>query len=542
MMAAMDATQELDRAREAAARGAWSDAYAALEAAGPLGSADLELQATAAFMLGREDERVELLERAQHAHAAAGALPAAARCAFWIGFTLALRGETARAGGWFGRARRLLERHGRDTVEAGYLLLPRVIGAAAARDHAAAEAAAAEAAAIAERFGDADLLALALHEQGLALVGLGRADDGMRLVDEAMVAVCAGELSPIVTGLVYCSVIDGCREVYELRRAQEWTTALSRWCEEQPDMVAFTGRCLVHRAEILQLHGAWDEALDEARRAGRRATAATSPGAAAAAVYREGELRRLQGAHAAAEAAYREAARAGFEPQPGLALLRLAQGRPAVATTAIRRLLAETHSPLPRARLLPAAIEIELATGDAEGAGAACDELGAIAARRRSELLDALVAHARGAVALAEDDAAGALVALRDAAAHWNALRAPYEAARSRELLGVACRALGDEDAAALELDAAREAFGRLGALPDRARVDALVRGAPYALSDRELQVLRRLAAGETNRAIAAELVLSERTVERHVSNIFAKLGVSSRTAAAAFAYEHRLV
>ena len=539
----MDVAADRERGRDSAARGAWSDAHAALtraEQAGGLGPAELELLATVAAMLGREDERVAWLERAQQAHRAAGAPAAAARCAFWLGLSLLLSGEPARAGGWFGRAERLVEQAGEDCVERGYLLIPLLLECRAAGDPTGAHAAAAEAATIAERFGDADLLALGLHEQGQALVELGRVDDGLRLIDEAMVAVCAGELSPFVTGLVYCSVIDGCHAIYELRRAREWTAALTAWCDRQPDMVAFTGRCLVHRAEILQLHGAWEAALDEARRAGERALRAAAEGAAAQAAYREAELRRLQGALTAAEDAYREAARAGAEPQPGLALLRLAQGRPDAATAAIRRVLGETADPLGRARLLPTAVEIRLAAGDVQGARAACEELERIAASLGREMLDALVAHARGAVALAEGDPGAALVDLRDAARRWQVLDAPYEAARSRELIGFACRELGDEDAAELELEAAAAAYRRLGAELDRARLQPS--RAPAGLTDRELQVLRRVAAGETNRAIAGELVLSERTIDRHVSNIFAKLGVSSRTAAAAYAYDRRLI
>jgi DNA-binding NarL/FixJ family response regulator len=495
MIKAMGPADDVLRGREAVADGDWPTAYASLDRAGVTEPEDLERLATAAFLVGRDGEHALALERAHRAHLEAGAPLRAARCAFWIGLNRALRGESATAGGW-----------------------------------------------VAERFGDRDLLALALHEQGYALVALGRLDEGLGLVDEAMIAVCAGELSPIVTGLVYCSAIDRCLENFELRRAQEWTGALTRWCEDQPGLVAFTGRCLVHRSELLQLHGAWDAALTEARHAGRRAQAASSAGAAGQAAYREAELCRLRGAFAEADRAYRKAGVAGREPQPGSALLRLAQGRPDAAAAAISRALGETAAPLFRARLLPAAVEIALAGGDAAGARIACDELATIAAGHRRQLLDALVADAQGAVALAQGNAPGAVMALRNAAARWRELEAPYEEARARELLGRGCRAVGDEDAAALELEAARAAFAALGAVPDRTRVDALLERAPYGLSARELEVLRRVAAGETNRAIAAALVLSERTVDRHVSNILAKLGVASRTAAATCAYERRLV
>jgi DNA-binding CsgD family transcriptional regulator len=498
-------------------------------------------------MLGRDDDYLSCLEGAHHAHLDAADALRAVRCAFWLGIALMLRQETGRAAGWFARAQRLLEREPRDSVEPGYLLIPVLLGHVSAGDCEAAYATAAEAAEIGQRFGDADLLALAVQEQGHALVRQGRVEEGLRLVDEAMVAVTAGELSPIVTGLVYCNTIAFCQSVYELRRAREWTDALTRWCEQQPDMVAHTGLCLVHRAEILELQGAWPEALEEARRAGERlARGMMNQTAAGHARYRQGEVHRLQGELAAAEEAYREASRCGWEPQPGLALLRLAQGNSAAATAAIRRVAGEASEPLDRARLLPAYVEIMLAVGDVGEAQRACRELEDISAGRGSGLLGAMSAQARGAVALADGDARSALVALRQASHAWQELEAPYEAARVRVLVGLACRALGDEDTAALELDAARDAFRRLGAVPDLVRTDALVPwSAPrdaHALTPRELQVLRLVADGSSNKAIAADLVLSERTVERHLSNIFAKVGVSSRAAATAYAYEHQLV
>ncbi len=296
----------------------------------------------------------------------------------------------------------------------------------------------------------------------------------------------------------------------------------------------------------MHLHGAWPDALEEARRAGRRCAQTNNQVAAAQAFYRQGEVHRLWGESAAAEQAYREASRCGREPQPGLALLRLAQGHGDAAAAAIRRVADETTERLRRVRLLPAYVEIMLAVGDVKAAYTACRELDEIAAAYQSDMLGAMVAHARGAVDLAAGDARAALVALRHAWEVWQELDAPYEAARVRVLVGLACRALGDDDTAALELKAARAVFAHVGAAPDLARVDSLTGRAGYVdahgLTARELQVLRLVAAGATNRAIAAELVLSERTVDRHVSNIFTKLGVSSRAAATAYAYEHQLV
>jgi ATP/maltotriose-dependent transcriptional regulator MalT len=450
------------------------------------------------------------------------------------------------AGGWFSRAARLVEREGRDCVERGYLLLPVAFQRQAMGDHDGAHDAAAAAAEIGERFGDRDLVAVALHIQGMVRVNQARLDEGLRLLDEAMVGVTAGEVSPFFTGVVYCGVIACCEEAFDARRAREWTNALTRWCESQPQMVSFTGRCLAHRAGIKQLHGAWRDALAEAQLARERCEEAMNIPAAGQAYYQQGELHRLQGDFAAAEAAYRDANRYGREPQPGLALLWHAQGDTAAAAAAIRRALGETTEPLKRAALLPAYVRIMLAAGDAESARDAAIELGDTAAGSERGMLGAIAAHVRGAVDLAAGDSEAALASLRHALHVWQELDAPYEVARVRVLVGLACRALGDDDSGALELDAARAAFEHLGAAPDVALVDSLrVQDAPgdsHGLSGRELQVLRLVAAGKTNREIASALVVSEHTVARHLQNIFSKLGVSSRTAATAFAFEHELV
>jgi ATP/maltotriose-dependent transcriptional regulator MalT len=544
----VDVVAELERGREAYSREAWLDAYESLSWADrkvSLVGDDLALLATCAYMIGRESEYRELLERAHRVNLEAGDELAALRCAFWIGVTLASHGEIGRASGWLRRARRLLVRQEGARVEHGYLLLPTVFEQEAGDDWEAAAATAGEAAAIGERFGDPDLFALATHEQGEILIRLGRLDEGLGLLDEAMVAVTARELSPIVAGIVYCGVILACQAAHEVRRAREWTAALSAWCARQPDVVAFTGRCLVHRAEIMQLEGEFADALEEARRAAERCLRGENPRAAGEALYRQGEIHRLRGHFGAAEAAYREASRLGHEPQPGLALLRLAQGEPAAAVSTIRRVVAETSEAGGRAGILPAYVEIMLAVDEIEAARCACRELESIATGQARGALGALAAHARGAVELAAGNALGALESLRHARDVWQELRAPYDAARARELAGRAYRVLEDEDTAELELEASRATYSELGAAPDFARLRSLGagrRGDAHQLTERELEVLRHLAAGDTNRAIASELVLSERTVDRHVSNIFAKLGVASRTAATAYAYEHRLL
>jgi DNA-binding CsgD family transcriptional regulator len=538
--------EDLERGRAAYDRRAWNDAYESFsraDRAAALGAEDLELLATSAYMLGRDNEYLSLLERAHHAYLEAGQTHHAFRCAFWVGITHALRAEMGPAGGWLGRAHGLAGEE--DSVERGYLLVPLVFQHEAAGDFAAAAAVAAEAAALAKRFGHAEGYALTVQAQGFMLIKGGRVKEGLALLDEAMVTVAGGKVSPIATGIVYCGVILACQEAFEVRRAQEWTAVLTRWCEKQPDLVAFTGRCLVHRAEIMQLHGDWVEALEEARRAGERLAQSFNRAAAAQAFYRQGEVLRLRGEFEEAEQAYREASRFGWEPQPGMALLRLAQGRRDAAVATIRRAVGEATQPLRRANLLPAHVEIMLAAGEVEEARAGCRELEEIVAGYESAMLAALVAHARGAWELAAGDARSALVSLRQAVGTWQELDAPYDAARARALVAEACRALGDDDTAALELEAARNVFAELGAAPDLARLDSVARptaSEAFGLTPRQVEVLRLVAAGKSNREIAASLVISEHTVARHVQNIFAALGVSSRTAASAFAFEHDLV
>jgi DNA-binding CsgD family transcriptional regulator len=537
-----DRIEELERGRQACADRAWLTAYDLLAGAHesrPLDADDLELLGLAAVMLGRDDDSVAWLERAHHRRLDAGATLRAVRCAAWIVLNLAMRGEIGPATGWLGRAQRLLEQEG-ECAERGWLLLPAVFQHEAAGDLAGAAMLAGEVVRIAERFDDRDLFALAVQAQGYMTLKGGNVREGLALMDEAMVAVTADELTPVVTGIVYCAVILACGEVYEVRRAREWTRALASWWALQPEMVAFTGRCYVHRAEIMQLDGAWRDALEEARRAGARFVETGNP-AAGLACYRQGELLRLQGDFAGAEKAYHEASGFGWEPQPGLAQLRLAQGRVEAAVSAIRRADGATSSLLDRARLLPACVEIMLAASDLESARRACAELEEVASSYESAMLGAIVAYARGSVYLADGEPREALVSLRRAAETWHSLDAPYEIARTRALVGDACRLLGDEEAAVLEHAAAKRIFERLGATPDLARF-VTSGGGRHGLSRRELEVLRLVAAGKSNRAIGTALVISEHTVARHVQNIFAKLGVSSRAAATAFAFEHDLV
>jgi DNA-binding CsgD family transcriptional regulator len=358
-----------------------------------------------------------------------------------------------------------------------------------------------------------------------------------------MVFVVADLVAPPIVGLAYCSMVALCMERFDVQRAGEWTRALSGWCDAQSGMVPYRGVCQVHRAEIFQIRGAWTEAASQAVHVSELPP--PDGWIAGAAHYRLAELHRLRGRFDLAERSYAAAGARGQEVQPGLGLLRAAQGNPAAGMAGLERALAEQTDLPGRAPLLAAVVEVGLTTGDVATARSASVELGADAAAIGTPYLTALAAYASGRVALADDDPRAALPLLRRAWTLWQQVDAPYEAARTRLRVGVACRALGDDDAARMELDAARTVFEQLGATSDIAALAGLdgttaERGHP--LSARECEVLALVAQGHTNRAIAAKLFLSEKTVARHLSNIFAKLGVSSRAAATGYAYEHGLV
>jgi len=540
----------LARGRAAFEREAWADAWrelTAAEAHAPLETDDLDRLATAAYLVGEDAASTEARARAHAGFLERGDRVRAAQSAFWLAFALLERpANRAQAGGWLSRARRLLDEHGRECVERGFLLCAEGVQRAAEGDPAAAQAAFERAAAIGARFGDPDVTALS--RQGLArcLIRLNRAADGFALLDEVMVAVAGGEVRPMVAGVVYCSLISACHDAFDLRRAQEWTTALAGWCDAHPDMVPFRAQCMIRRAELLQLHGDWAQAGAEAERATAWCARTQSSVDAGAACYQQGELCRLQGDFERADECYRRASQAGRRPYPGLALLRLAQGRLDEADAVVRRMLLEIGDPRARARALGASVEVLLARGDLEAARRASDELCHVADAIEATLLQAAAAHAAGSVSLASGDAAAALKLFRASLASWQELDAPYEHARVRASIGVAYRQMGDEAGALLEFEAAQEIFERLGARPDAARVAALVAPAPRPsagpLTGRELEVLRLVATGRTNRMIAAELAISEKTVARHLSNIFTKLDLPSRAAATAYAYEHRLL
>jgi len=511
--------------------------------AAPLGPLHLERLATAAYLAGDAPSWVDAWSRAHELHQGHGDIEGAARCAFWLGFGYVNAGEMARAGGWFARAERLLAESGRDCAMTGYLLLPAAIMGCDSDPQAALEAFE-RANAIGARFGDADLVALGRHGQGRALIRLGQPAKGISLLDEVLIAVSAGELSPIVTGDVYCGVIEACQEIFDIQRAREWTAALSDWCDEHPGLVPYRGQCLVYRSAVRLASGAWREAMTDAAAACQRLSEPGVHPAISVALYQRAEVHRLKGEFTKADDDYRAAADHGYDPQPGLALLLLARQEATPAAAMIRRALQEGDDRLSRSRLLPAAVEILLAAGCLDEARESARQLRDIAGDGASPYLEAASHEAEGALALAARDLQHALASLRKAVAIFARLDVPYRAARARLLLGECCSGLGDDEGARRELDAAAATFERLGAAADLRRVARAApdNPGPAGLTARELDVLRLIARGKTNRAIGDELVISEKTVARHVSNIFLKLDVSTRAAAAAYAFDHALV
>lgn len=535
----------LDAAHTSYGQQRWTDAFSQLAAAdqlAPLDVADLDRLAVAAHLIGRDDESTAAWTRAHEQSLAAGRLADAATAAFWVGFLAMLRGDMAQGSGWLARAQRLVEDAGVECVAQGLLLVPAGLVELDGGDPTAAFASFAKATAIGERCGSADVVAYGRLGRGQALIATGQIAEGVTCLDEAMVGVVAGEVGPITAGIVYCAVLLECRDIFDIRRAREWTAALTKWCESQPDLVPFRGQCLVHRSEVLTLRGEWPGALDEARRACERLAGHPAIGEA---YYQEAEVHRLRGEHPEADAAYRAASEWGREPQPGLALLRLAQGNVDAAVASIRRVVDEAQSFNARASVLCACAEILLAANDVAAARLAADELGSLADGHPAPLLRANAAHADGEVRLAENDPRAALEPLRQALTLWRELGAPYQAARTRALIARACEQLGDLDSAGLERDAARKEFERLGAMPDVHRLGATPPAAtslPDGLTAREVEVLVLVATGQTNHEIARTLVVSDHTVRRHLQNIFAKIGVSSRAAATTYAFKHDLV
>ena len=542
-------TEMLQQARQAYERRAWRSAhaqYAEADILSPLPPDDLERYARTAVLLGDDDQYVELLARVSRLWVAESELARAAECTCYLAMNLSFRGQWGPASGWWSRAQQQVEAVGHDGPARALLIGSHAIQVMLGGELAKASAMFEEAVAIARKCGDTSIAALAGLGIGQCLVETGDVASGLRRLDEVMVSVVAGEVNPVISGIIYCAVISACQEGYDARRAAEWTRELTRWCDAQPDLIPFRGQCLVHRAQIMQLRGNWPDAMEQIDDACERLSRPPGNPAIGSAYYEQAELFRLRGELVQADQAYELGASFGHEAQPGLALLRVSQGKVAQAQSGISRALQETDGAM-RPRLLAAAVEVAVAADDLATATAHCDELHETAVERDSLLLSAMAEQASGTVLMATGQAAEALPTLRRAWRAWQELEAPYFAAQVRALVGRACQTLSDTDAARMEFEAAQLVFDRLGAQPDLNRLrewgGALtVTQQPAGLTGREVEVLRQVASGRTNRSIATELFLSEKTVARHISNIFTKLQVSSRAAATAYAYEHDLV
>ncbi len=540
-------TTSLDLGRSAYADRRWCDALEQLSEADnqtQLTPADLLLLGTAAFLVGRDSEGVDAQTRAHEGFLAMGDLLAAGRVAVWIGIFLAANGQFATGGGWVARAQRLAAEAPAPNAIGGLALVPQALGTLYSGDPDGAMKLFQQVTSSGEQAGDREAIELGRLGQGQSLVERGEVTEGMTLLDEVMVAVTTGELGPIPSGIIYCAVIGICWIASDLARAQEWTSALEHWCDHQPDMVVFSGQCHMHRAALFSMHGRWADAVEASLQAEDRARRG-DVNAVYGASYQRADVERLRGRFAQAEVFYNRALDTGWDPQPGLALLRLAQDDGEAALTLITRAV-QNAPPGQKHNVLPAFVEVTLSLGDLDAARDAADELESITAADRMPMVRATVHQTLAMVLLAEGDASAAYERSRHALAVWNALDVPFEAARCRVIAARACLKLGDSSSARLEIDSARSAFESLGAMPALADLDALDPaksvGVAGALTPREIEVLKLVAAGKTNRAIAEQLVLSDKTVARHVSNIFAKLAVSSRAAATAFAYERHIV
>ncbi len=536
----------LKDAREAAARYDWALAYEAFGTMDPatLEPSDLEAFADAAWWNFQLPESIDLRQKAHAGYVAAGNVRAAARVAWFLFFDYIIPGETSVAMGWLKRAQRHLTDLD-ECIEHGLIALAEARVAFDRGDLDRALELADRVVTIGERFRDRDAVGLGLDAKGRFLVARGEVERGMELLEEAMTAVIAGEVSPFVRGWMFCDVLGTCMQIADLRRANQWTDAATAWSASMRTSSPFTGICRVHRVEVAVLRGEWETAESEALRAAQE-MATRVPPLAGEAMYMLGEICRRRGDVASAEEAFTRAHEMGRDPQPGLALIRLAQGKGDAAAAGLRNALWGTPGPnLPRATLLAAQVEVDLARGDLTSARAAADQLDAMAAAIGSELVGAMGTTARAAVHLAAGEIEPGFATSVAAFRSWQELRLPYETAHARLLVADASKRGGDEERARLELDAARAAFERLGAKVDARRAAERLRDSselPAGLSAREVEVLKLVAAGKTNREIAAEMVISEHTVSRHLQNIFAKLGVSSRAAATAFAFENQLV
>jgi DNA-binding CsgD family transcriptional regulator len=531
---------QLERARAAYAACQWDEAYdgfASVVAGDAVSTEDLAAQADAAWWLGRTDESLDLYEAVYRRSADRGE-PSAARLAVETGFLWLVRGEETVASGWFARADRLL-RDRPEGVEHGYLQHLAVLELLETGRFEDAASLARRICELGRRHDDATLCALAQVLEGVAAVRGGDLDSGLAAIDEAMLAVRSGAVDRSWAGNLYCQLMSLFLELADLQRARAWTEATERWCRQHSHAAMFTGICRVHRAQLLHLEGALQDAERSAAQACRD-LADMNVDAVAAAHYELGELRRRRGDLAGAERSYVRAHELGRDPQPGMALVRLAQGRPTAARRAVEAALTATDQPLRRVPLLTAQTTIADHLGDAEQAGRAADELFTIAERFASPGLVAAARQAAGTARLLAGEADRALPLLREAQGRWRDLDVRGEAATVQLAVARALDAVGDADSAERERSLATEVLTGLGIVTSTGQSGG--RRDTAGLTPREREVLALVATGDTNAGIASRLVLSERTVERHLSNVFRKLGVSSRTEAARFAFVNGLV
>lgn len=522
----------------------WRAVHAELSTRDPssLRAEELDALAESLFWLDRPDESIAVRGRAFRAHVAAGDHAGAAMAAWQLFCDHALVGELAPANGWLERARRHAGQ-AEGTAAAGFLAVAESDRAAMNGEPCDALTHAERAVAAGQATGHADLMAMALQAKGRALLACGRHADGMAALDEAMVAVINGELAPLFTGWVYCNALSSCHDLADLSRALQWSEAATKWCADLDAGRLYPGICRLHVVELESLRGSWKTAAEQAQLACEELTS-HDPRYAGGAYYLIGELHRMTGRLDLAEEAFTRSHQLGRLPQPGLARVRMAQGRVAAAVNALQLALDSAPAgPLQRGELLMALAEARVAANDLDAAEAASAELGRVASEVASDYLMALSLSTEASVLLAQGDAVTACRRAGEAAARFAALGMVYDEARARAVRGAAARTIGERDTARLELSTALDAFDRLGAEPDVRRLRTLLGEAPPSpLSPRETEVLRLVARGATNKQVAAELFVSEHTVARHLSNIYAKLGVVSRAAATSFAYEHALI
>ncbi|MGH8925629.1 MAG: LuxR C-terminal-related transcriptional regulator [Acidimicrobiia bacterium] len=553
------AIAEVERAREVASRLDWGEAYEILsriDQVSALAAEDLELLATSAFLTGNREESRSARMRAYHVYVQKGEARRAARCAVRLGLDRISTTEITQAGGclpasmsgctaWVVRAWTHLAGD-EEGAELGYLLIPEAYEQLAIGGNPeGAGRSAARATEIGRRNDEPDLVAFALVIEGRALVRSARVEEGTERLQQATSEAASGRVSAPIAGMVLSSAVEAAEEAFDVERLEEWVDLLVGWCDTQKGMISFRTREMVYRAGLHLLRGHWDEAQGLATQAVQRALSEDDTTLAGAARYQLAEVHRLRGELAAAEEMYRESARLGHDPQPGLARLHMMRGDNSAAAASLGRALAEHQDSLRRARLLPAQVEILLAAGDIAASSELAEELADITTSYGGPVLEATAAQIRATVLVAEGQPLAALELCRRASRVWRHLDLPFEEARTRVLIARSCRALDDEATAVMELETAHSILTRLKARPHLAEVESLLGEHPrsqHGLTDRELEVLRLVAGGMTNAQIAEELVVSVRTVDTHVSNILTKLGVSSRSGATSYAHRQGLV